>query len=46
MLHGGDKPGSAGCIDVGNCDDKLHELLAGHQGIIRVDVRYTNFTPF
>lgn len=27
FLHGGEKPGSAGCIDVGDCDDDLFPRL-------------------
>ena len=46
FLHGGQEPGSAGCIDVGVCDMAIHDILKDHKGPVRVDVRYTNFVPF
>ena len=46
FLHGGQKPGSAGCIDVNACDTAIHDILKDHKGPVRVDVRYTNFVPF
>jgi RHS repeat-associated protein len=42
FLHGGDRPGSGGCIDVGKRDRHLFEgvPLIGHEGPVRVIVRY------
>jgi len=38
FLHGGKKPGSAGCIDVGDKDKDLFPLLTKHKGPIPVVV--------
>ena len=40
MLHGGKKPGSAGCIDVCGLEGTLFPLLMSHNGTIRVIVGY------
>jgi RHS repeat-associated protein len=39
FLHGGKKPGSAGCIDVGSGDKTLFPNLIGHDGPIPVTVK-------
>lgn len=39
FLHGGKKPGSAGCIDVGSGDKTLFPNLMGHDGPIPVTVK-------
>src|SRR5689334_20829072 len=31
FIHGGDSPGSAGCIDIGHADTELHDLLKDHE---------------
>jgi hypothetical protein len=46
FLHGGNEPGSAGCIDVGHCDARIHDALKDHVGNVDVEVQYTNFKPF
>lgn len=46
FLHGGKKPGSAGCIDAQQCISAIHSLLEHHDGVVPVEVRYTNFKPF
>ncbi len=38
FLHGGDKPGSAGCIDVGHSDTDLFSHLRNAPGIVPVVV--------
>jgi len=40
FLHGGDRPGSAGCIDVGQNDVKLFPEIIKHSGPIKVNVDY------
>jgi len=40
FLHGGDKPGSAGCIDVGKFDTLLFSLLTQYHNAIEVEVDY------
>jgi len=39
-IHGGKKPGSKGCIDIGQKDTDFYDLLHGHQGPIDVIVDY------
>ena len=39
-IHGGDKPGSAGCIDIGHNDANLLAALKAISAIIEVTVRY------
>jgi hypothetical protein len=39
FLHGGKKPGSAGCIDVGGKDKELFPQLIKHNGLIPVTVK-------
>jgi RHS repeat-associated protein len=39
FLHGGRKPGSAGCIDVGDKDKNLFPEMIKHQGPISVKVK-------
>jgi RHS repeat-associated protein len=46
FLHGGKSPGSGGCIDVQDCDKKVHNLLKDHPGPVRIDVNYSGFIPF
>lgn len=46
FLHGGKKPGSAGCIDAQQCISAIHALTEHHDGVIPVEVKYTNFKPF
>jgi RHS repeat-associated protein len=38
FLHGGELPGSAGCIDIGTNDKLLFPTLQQHQGAIHVQV--------
>lgn len=45
FIHGGVRPGSAGCIDVGDCDQRLFDQLRKHSGPIRVDVKHTHYEP-
>lgn len=40
FIHGGKKPGSAGCIDVGGGDKSLFPGLINHNGPIPVEVSY------
>ncbi len=40
FLHGGEKPGSAGCIDIGSGDVKLFPILKKHRGPVKVKVKY------
>lgn len=40
FLHGGSKDGSAGCIDIGNKDTELFQLLSKSKDPIRVVVEY------
>jgi RHS repeat-associated protein len=40
MLHGGKKPGSIGCIDVGKYDKELFKQLLASKSIISVRVKY------
>src|SRR5918999_256977 len=40
FFHGGERPGSAGCIDLGKYDNAFRELLRGHVGIIPVNISY------
>jgi RHS repeat-associated protein len=46
FLHGGVTPGSAGCLDSGDCDTNIFKILNGSHGLVRVDVNYTQFQPF
>jgi len=46
FLHGGVTPGSAGCLDSGDCDTNIFKILGGSGGPVRVDVNYTQFQPF
>ncbi len=39
-IHGGNKPGSAGCIDLGHNDGALLGPLMNTTGIIEIEVRY------
>jgi hypothetical protein len=41
FIHGGDRPGSAGCIDVGKFDTALHDMFKDHQGHVEVMVDYS-----
>ena len=45
FMHGGDKPGSAGCIDVGNHDSKILGGLENHEGPVDVKVNYPESGP-
>ncbi len=40
FIHGGSRPGSAGCIDVGQHDSMLHDLVKQYGGPVPVEVRY------
>lgn len=40
FLHGGSKDGSAGCIDIGNKDTELFQLLSKSKDPIKVVVEY------
>jgi RHS repeat-associated protein len=40
FLHGGEKPGSSGCIDVGCNDSEVFDFLTGYEGYHRVVVDY------
>ncbi len=46
FMHGGRRPGSAGCIDVGSCDQKIFDAIGHHIGAVDVQVRYVNFKAF
>ena len=46
FLHGSNHQGSAGCINIGDCDTRLYDLLANHPGPILVEANYTQFEPF
>jgi hypothetical protein len=46
FLHGGVTPGSAGCLDSGDCDTNIFKILNGSNGLVRMDVNYTQFQPF
>ncbi len=46
FFHGGEHPGSAGCINIQKCDTTFHDLLANHAGPISVTVNYVGFQPF
>lgn len=39
-IHGGKKPGTKGCIDLGKNDIKFHNLLKDHAGKVDVKVNY------
>ncbi|MEN6374978.1 MAG: RHS repeat-associated core domain-containing protein, partial [Smithella sp.] len=39
FLHGGKKPGSAGCIDIGDKDKELFPDIIKHKGLIPVRVK-------
>ena len=41
FFHGGERPGSAGCIDLGKYDNAFRELLRGQVGIIPVNISYS-----
>ena len=41
MLHGGNTPGSKGCIDVGSGESKLFPLLQAGSGPVTVIVNYS-----
>jgi RHS repeat-associated protein len=45
FLHGGQKPGSAGCIDVGICDIDLFSYLKGLRTPVSVHVKYPQSGP-
>lgn len=40
MMHGGQIPGSAGCIDVGSCESKIFPIIQQQKDPIRVKVDY------
>jgi len=46
FIHGGEHPGSAGCINIQHCDQELHNLLQNHAGPIGIEVNYVGFQPF
>jgi RHS repeat-associated protein len=41
FMHGGDVPGSAGCIDLTHQDKAFHDFLKGYGKPIKVIVKYT-----
>jgi hypothetical protein len=40
FIHGGNEPGSAGCIDVGPNDLNFYNIFRGHEGLIPVFINY------
>ncbi len=46
FFHGGERPGSAGCINLQRCDTQFHDLLANHDGPVPVTVNYVGYRPF
>jgi hypothetical protein len=46
MPHNGMYAPPAGCLDVGDCMDRIHDVLKDHSGVVPVSVRYTHFLSF